>query len=193
MSNLGEIEFAISALQSGGVARSEISILHCTTEYPAPLDEVNLLAMKVIGSAFGLDYGYSDHTLGIEVSTAAVALGASVIEKHITMDKSLPGPDHRASLEPDELKELVRAVRNVEMALGDGVKRLTKSEIQNQPLGRKSIVAIAKIKTGEIFSDSNIGVKRPGIGMSPIYWDQLIGKKSNKDYGLDEMILFSEL
>jgi N,N'-diacetyllegionaminate synthase len=187
MSNLGEIEFAINVLEKSGLNRANIVVLHCTSEYPAPLDEVNLLAMKTIGSAFGVRYGYSDHTMGIEVSLAAVALGASVIEKHITLDKALPGPDHLASLEPHELMNLVNGIRNIELALGDGVKRVTASELKNRDLGRKSLVAKRHIFADELLTEENVTCKRPGTGLSSGYWDYLIGSKATREFEVDEL------
>lgn len=188
MSSLGEIEAAIGVLEAAGTERPKIAVLHCTTEYPTPMDEVNLRAMNTIGNAFGVAVGYSDHTRGIEVSTAAVAIGATIIEKHFTLDRALPGPDHQASLEPDELKAMVSAIRNIELALGDGIKRLTPSEAQNRPIARRSLVAIRPITAGERFSADNITTKRPGSGISPMQWDQVIGKFARRDFQADELI-----
>jgi N,N'-diacetyllegionaminate synthase len=188
MSTLGEIEAALTALQQSGTPRDRITVLHCTTEYPAPMSEVNLQAMLTIGRAFGVAVGYSDHTTGIEVSIAAVALGATVIEKHFTMDRNLPGPDHKASLEPDELRAMVAAIRNIERALGDGIKRPTESELKNRTAGRKSIVAARDIREGEAFSDEILTTKRPGNGISPMRWDEVIGRKARRGYERDELI-----
>ena len=188
MSTMKEIGDALSILEQTGLRRDKITVLHCTTEYPTPMDEVNLRAMNNIRNTLGVAVGYSDHTVGIEVSIAAVALGASVIEKHFTIDRSLPGPDHKASLEPIELGEMVKAIRNVEVALGSDVKRPTNSEIKNMRIARKSILAGRKIEVGEILSASNLVVKRPGDGVSPMHWDQLIGQIASRNYLPDEMI-----
>jgi len=188
MATLGDIEAAIEALEAAGTSRSRITVLHCTTEYPTPMNEVNLRAMQSIGHAFGVAVGYSDHTPGIEVAVAAVALGASVIEKHFTLDRSLPGPDHKASLEPDELRAMVASIRNIEAALGDGIKRLTPSEARNKPVARKSLVASKAIKVGEVFSSKNITAKRPGTGISPMRWDEVMGRRAHRDYALNELI-----
>ena len=188
MASLGDIEAAIDALEQVGIARTNITVLHCTTEYPAPFSEVNLRAMQCIQSAFGVAAGYSDHTQGIEVAIAAVALGAVVIEKHFTLDRNLPGPDHKASLEPHELKEMVSAIRNIDLSLGDGIKRLTPSEVRNKPVARKSLVTSKPIKTGEVFSTQNITTKRPGTGISPMRWDEVIGRSASRDYAEDELI-----
>lgn len=188
MATLSDIEAAIDVLEKAGTSRSLITALHCTTEYPAPMAEVNLRAMQSIQSAFSISVGYSDHTAGIEVAIAAVALGATVIEKHFTLDRNLPGPDHKASLEPDELKAMVSSIRNIEMALGDGIKRLTASEARNILVARKSLVASKAIKAGEKFSPDNITTKRPGTGISPMNWDAVIGRKSIRNFAVDEMI-----
>ena len=188
MSTMDEIGDALSILEQAGLGRAQITVLHCTTEYPTPMDEVNLRAMNNIRNTLGVAVGYSDHTVGIEVSIAAVALGASVIEKHFTIDRSLPGPDHKASLEPIELGEMVKAIRNVEVALGSDVKRPTNSEIKNMRIARKSILAGRKIEVGEILSASNLVVKRPGDGISPMHWDHLIGQIACREYLPDEMI-----
>lgn len=188
MAILGEIEAAIEAVESAGAPRSHITVLHCTTEYPAPMDEVNLRAMTTLKNAFGVKVGYSDHTIGIEVSIAAVALGATIIEKHFTLDRNLPGPDHKASLEPSELRSLVSGIRNIELALGDGVKRRTRSEHRNLPIARKSIVARRSIGVGEVFSSDNLTVKRPGSGISPMRWDEILGRRAMRDFVADEMI-----
>lgn len=188
MSTLGEIEAAIEAIEVGGTQRDKITVLHCTTEYPAPMPDVNLRAMVSIKGAFGVGVGYSDHTVGIEIPIAAVALGASVIEKHFTLDRTLPGPDHQASLEPNELKAMINAIRNVEVAFGDGVKRPSASELKNKLIARKSIVAIRSIRAGEHFSEDNIGTKRPGTGISPMSWDEVIGLPAVRDFSVDELI-----
>lgn len=188
MATMGEIEAAIDVLEQAGTPRANITVLHCTTEYPTPMVEVNLRAMQSIHTAFGVTVGYSDHTSGIEVAIAAVALGASVIEKHFTLDRSLPGPDHKASLEPEELKAMVVAIRNIEIALGDGIKRLTPSEARNKPVARKSLVASQAIKAGEVFSAENIIAKRPGIGISPMRWEEIIGRVAPHDFLADELI-----
>jgi N,N'-diacetyllegionaminate synthase len=188
MATMGEIEAAIDVLEQAGTTRSLITVLHCTTEYPTPMAEVNLRAMQSIHAAFGVAVGYSDHTVGIEVSIAAATLGATVIEKHFTLDRSLPGPDHKASLEPWELKAMVEAIRNIEIALGDGIKRLTPSESRNKPVARKSLVASKAIKTGEVLSAENITTKRPGTGISPMNWDDVMGRKVSRDFVVDDLI-----
>lgn len=188
MAGLGEIEAALIALEQAGTPRSRITVLHCTTEYPAPIAEVNLNAMLTIQRAFGVAVGYSDHTPGIEVAIAAVALGATVIEKHFTLDRNLPGPDHKASLEPAELKSMVAAIRNVEQALGAGIKCASPSEIKNRSISRKSIVAARAIEQGEMFSNENLTAKRPGTGITPMRWDELIGKRAPRRYRRDELI-----
>jgi N,N'-diacetyllegionaminate synthase len=188
MATIGEVEAAVAVLESAGTPRDRIVVLHCTTEYPTPMDEVNLTAMQTMGRALGVRYGYSDHTRGIEVAVAAVALGACVIEKHFTLDRTLPGPDHAASLEPAELASLVRAVRNVETALGDGVKRPGPGESRNRAVARKSIVAARSIVRGELLSMKNLAVKRPGTGISPMRIDELLGRPALRDYTADELI-----
>lgn len=188
MATLGEIEAAIEAIENAGTPRGKITVLHCTTEYPTPMDEVNLKAMVNMGKAFGVSVGYSDHTPGIEVPIAAVALGATVIEKHFTLDRSLPGPDHRASLEPDELKSMVSGIRNIEKAMGDGVKRPGPSELKNKPIARKSLVAACPIQAGERFTEANLMAKRPGMGISPMRWDEVIGRQALRDFAPDELI-----
>ncbi len=188
MANLGEIEASLEVIEVAGTPRERVTILHCTTEYPAPMAEVNLRAMAAIGTAFGVAVGYSDHTPGIEIPIAAVALGATVIEKHFTLDRDLPGPDHRASLEPDELRAMVEAIRNVEQALGDGVKRCTPTELRNRPVARKSIVASLPIRAGEPFTPDNVTTKRPGTGVSPMRWDEVIGRPAPRDFAPDELI-----
>lgn len=188
MATLGEIEAAIEVLEASGTPRARITVLHCNTEYPTPMADVNLRAMNAIGTAFGVPVGYSDHTNGIEVALAAVALGARVIEKHFTLDRNLPGPDHRASLEPDELAAMVRAIRNIEAALGSAVKRPTASETGNRAVARKSIVAAVDIAAGEVFGPHNLAVKRPGTGISPMRWDDVVGRVARRAYRADEMI-----
>jgi N,N'-diacetyllegionaminate synthase len=188
MSTLGDIEAAIDVLEQAGTPRSLITVLHCTTEYPTPMAEVNLRAMQSIQAAFDIAVGYSDHTAGIEVSIAAATLGATVIEKHFTLDRNLPGPDHKASLEPDELKAMVSAIRNIEIALGDGIKRLSPSETRNKSVARKSLVARKAIKVGEVLSAENITTKRPGTGISPMSWDAVMGCKAVRDFVVDELI-----
>ena len=188
MATLGEIEAAVDALEQAGTPRGRMTVLHCTTEYPTPMSEVNLRAMQTIRRAFGVEVGYSDHTPGIEVAIAAVAMGAGVIEKHFTMDRNLPGPDHQASLEPAELGAMIAAIRNIETALGDGIKRLTDSEARNQPVMRKSLVACRTIKAGEVFSPMNITTKRPGTGISPMRWDEVMGCTASREFAEDELI-----
>lgn len=186
MSTLGDIESALEILRKNGT--TDITVLHCNTEYPTPMKDVNLLAMNTIKHAFKVDVGYSDHTLGIEIPIAAVALGATVIEKHFTLDKTMEGPDHKASLEPDELKEMVRCIRNIEDALGDGIKKLTESEAKNISIARKSIVARKNIKKGELLTQDNLEIKRPGDGVSPMRWDEIIGSIAKIDFEEDELI-----
>lgn len=188
MSTLGDIEAAIDVLEKSGTPRFKITVLHCTTEYPTPMSEVNLRAMQGIHKAFGTAVGYSDHTQGIEVAIAAAAMGASVIEKHFTLDRLLPGPDHQASLEPTELIAMVTAIRNIEVALGDGIKRLTPSEVKNKPVVRKSLIASRNIKAGELFTVENITTKRPGTGISPMRWDEVLGSIAPRDFLMDELI-----
>jgi N,N'-diacetyllegionaminate synthase len=188
MSTMKEIEDALSIFEQTGLRRAQITVLHCTTEYPTPMNEVNLRAMNSIRNTLGVAVGYSDHTVGIEVSIAAVALGASVIEKHFTLDRTLPGPDHKASLEPNELIAMVKAIRNVEVALGSDVKEPTIGEIKNMRIARKSILASRKIEAGEILSALNLVVKRPGDGISPMHWDHLIGQIACREYLPDEKI-----
>lgn len=188
MATLDEIKAAIDVLELAGTPRSRITVLHCTTEYPTPMNEVNLRAIRGIQEALGVAVGYSDHTAGIEVAIAAAALGAAVIEKHFTLDRELPGPDHKASLEPGELKSMVTAIRNIEIALGDGVKRLTPSEAKNRPVVRKSLVASRGIRRGEAFTAQNIAAKRPGTGISPMRWDEVIDHPAPRDFSQDELI-----
>ncbi|MFK8302631.1 N-acetylneuraminate synthase [Capnocytophaga stomatis] len=189
MADIQEIKNAVNVLTESGIAKNKITVLHCNTEYPTPMEDVNLKAMLHIQNELGIKVGYSDHTLGIEVPVAAVALGATVIEKHFTLDKNLPGPDHKASLEPNELKAMVEAIRNIEKAIeGSGVKKPSLSEIKNKPIARKSIVAIKNIKKGEVFTEENISVKRPGTGVSPMLWDSVLGHKAVRDFQEDELI-----
>lgn len=188
MATLGDIEVALHALERAGTPPSRVTLLHCSTEYPAAMRDVNLRAMLSIREAFGVAVGYSDHTSGIEVAVAAVALGASVIEKHFTLDRELPGPDHKASLEPDELKSMVAAIRNIELALGDGVKRPSMVEEQNKLVARKSLVARGAIRAGEVFGEHNLSVKRPGTGLSPMRWDEVVGRTASRDFQNDELI-----
>ena len=182
MSNLDEIDAAINAINSAGAPLDSITVLHCTTAYPAPMEDINLLAMNTISQKFGVKVGYSDHSEGIEVSIAAVALGAVVIEKHFTSDRNLPGPDHKASLEPTELRNMIKAIRNIESARGDGVKKLTGSEISNLSIARKRIVAGLDIPKGGIFTEENLTTKRAIGGISPMNWDEVIGKIARRDY-----------
>jgi len=188
MSSLEEVRDALNVLIESGAEKEQITILHCNTEYPTPMEDVNLNAMLTISDDLGVKIGYSDHTLGIEVPIAAVALGAVVIEKHFTLDRTLPGPDHAASLEPNELKEMVTTIRNIEKAMGDGIKKPSPSETKNISVARKSIVAKMPIKKGELFTEENLTVKRPGIGISPMEWDAVIGKAASSDYEMDDLI-----
>lgn len=189
MSNLGDIEAALDVLEQAGTPRSQIVVLHCNTEYPAPMNEVNLKAMQSIAQAFGVQVGFSDHTEGTEIAIAAVALGACVIEKHLTLDCSLSGPDHRASIEPKDLANMIRSIRNIELAMGDGVKQPTLSEKRNKPIARKSLVACKVIRAGEKFTSDNITAKRPGSGISPMSWDDVIGRQAVRDFQPDELIV----
>jgi len=189
MCTMDEISDALRVFTKKGIKKENIIILHCNTEYPTPMEDVNLKAMLSIAREFKTPIGYSDHTLGIEVPIAAVALGATVIEKHFTLDRSLKGPDHKASLEPNELKAMVKAIRNIEKALsGSGVKKPSLSELKNMAIARKSIVASKTIKKGEVFTDKNITTKRPGTGISPMRWNDVIGVIANKDYCEDQII-----
>lgn len=188
MADIGEIEDALDILINAGTLKENITVLHANTMYPTPMEDVNLKAMVTIGNTFDIKYGYSDHTLGIEVDIAAVAMGASCIEKHFTLDKNMEGPDHKASLEPDELTAMVKSIRNIEVALGSGIKKPSKSEQPNMKIARKSIVANCNIKKGEPFTSQNITVKRPGDGISAMMWDEMIGKVSEKNYNKDELI-----
>jgi len=189
MSDLDEIQDALMVFITSGISPEDITILHCNTEYPTPMQDVNLKAMQTIKSAFpGIHVGYSDHTEGIEVSIAAVAMGAIIIEKHFTLDKNMEGPDHKASLEPDELTAMVKAIRNIEIALGTGIKKPSPSELKNKPIARKSIVAARNIRKGESFTEEILTVKRPGDGISPMRWDEVIGQRASKVYKQDELI-----
>ena len=188
MSNLKEVGDALEILTQSGTSIENITVLHANTMYPTPMEDVNLNAMKTIGDFFKVKFGYSDHTLGIEVDIAAASMGASIIEKHFTLDKLMDGPDHKASLEPDELQAMVTAIRNIEKALGDGIKQPTISEKPNINVARKSIVASRLIKKGEIFTEDNLAVKRPGKGVNPMQWDVFLGSIATKDYQLDELI-----
>ena len=188
MSTISEVKNALDTLINSGTKKSNITLLHTNTEYPTPMEDVNLRAMVKMGKELDINYGYSDHTLGIEVDIAAVAMGAKCIEKHFTLDRNMNGPDHKASLEPNQLKEMVLAIRNIEKALGTSIKQPSKSEISNINLVRKSIFAKIQIKKGELFTDKNLIVKRPGYGISPIMWDEIIGTKSKKDYKKDDNI-----
>ena len=189
MATLGEIEAALEAVETAGTPRTHITMLHCNTEYPTPMQDVNLRAMCSIHDAFGVAVGYSDHTSGIEVPIAAVALGATVIEKHLTLDRNLSGPDHKASLEPDEFAAMVRAIRNIEQAMGDGIKRPSPSEAKNKPIARKSLVAAKQIRAGEQFTDENVTVKRPGTGISPMRWDEVMLLRARFDFSVDDPIV----
>ena len=188
MSRIGEVENALNILIDGGMKREDIILLHCNTEYPTPYEDVNLKAMLTLRDTFGVRVGYSDPTKGIEVPIAAVAMGAEVIEKHFTLDHNLPGPDHVASLEPDELKSMVSAIHNIEKAIGSGLKVVSNSEEKNIKIARKSIIAARDIKAGEVFTEDNLTVKRPGDGVSPMLWDSVIGTKAIRDFVYDEPI-----
>jgi len=188
MATMSEVGNAMTVLENAGLPRSEITLLHCTTEYPTPMEDVNLRAMTALRDAFGVAVGYSDHTRGIEVPVAAVALGATVIEKHFTLDRDQVGPDHRASLEPDELRAMITAIRNIEVALGDGNKSPKAGELENARVARKSLVAARDIRAGEPFSAENLAVKRPGTGVSPMRWDDAMGRIARRNYAADELI-----
>ncbi|MDY0328079.1 MAG: N-acetylneuraminate synthase [Arcobacteraceae bacterium] len=188
MSDMGEIEDALDILTQSGTKKENIIVLHANTEYPTPMEDVNLKAMVTIGKTFDIPYGYSDHTLGIEVDIAAVAMGACCIEKHFTLDKTMEGPDHKASLEPDELKAMVKAIRNLELAFGTGIKKPSNSESKNKEIARKSIVAKIDIKKGDILTEENLTIKRPGNGINPMRWDEIVGTIATKDYNEDELI-----
>jgi N,N'-diacetyllegionaminate synthase len=188
MSSLADIDNAISVLLKFGASRKDLTLLHCTTEYPAPIDEVNLTVINTLRTAFGVEVGYSDHTMGIAIPISAVALGASVIEKHFTLDRSMDGPDHKASLEPNELALMIDSIRLVERALGDGIKKVTPSEFKNINIARKSLVAADIIRKGEPFTSKNIAVKRPGLGISPMRYEEIIGRLAFKDFNKDDLI-----
>lgn len=188
MANLQEVKDAFNILISSGTNKKNITILHANTEYPTPMEDVNLKAMITIENELGTDIGYSDHTLGIEVPIAAAAMGAKVIEKHFTLDRKMEGPDHKASLEPNELNAMVKAIRNIEKALGDGIKIPSKSESKNIKVARKSIVANCEIKKGDLLNEDNLAIKRPGTGVSPMKWDEVIGSTAKKDYLKDQCI-----
>lgn len=188
MADIGEIEDALDILIEAGSEKDNIVVLHANTMYPTPMEDVNLKAMLTIGNTFDIVYGYSDHTLGIEVDVAAVAMGATVIEKHFTLDKTMEGPDHKASLEPNELIAMVKSIRNIELALGSSVKKPSVSEQPNMAIARKSIVTKKAIKIGERFTEGNLTIKRPGTGISPMHWDSIIGTSAQKNYNEDELL-----
>jgi len=189
MCDMDDVRAAVEALYNNGLSRENLILLHCNTEYPTPFEDVNLKAMDALRNEFGVEVGYSDHTKGIEVPIAAVALGATVIEKHFTLDRNMEGPDHKASLEPDELKAMVNAIRNIEKAVGgDGTKHISDSERKNIAIARKSIVAACNIKTGAVFTEDNITVKRPGNGVSPMRWEEVLGQVAKRDFAEDELI-----
>lgn len=188
MSDLGDIEAALDVLTSNGLRNDDITLLHCNTEYPTPYEDVNLKAMQTMHEAFGLKVGYSDHTKGIEVPIAAVAMGACVIEKHFTLDRNLPGPDHKASLEPDEFKRMVDSIRNIEKAIGSAIKKVSPSEQKNMVVARKSLIAAVDIRKGEVFTEQNVTVKRPGNGISPMRWGEVMGRQAPRDFKEDELI-----
>ena len=189
MCEMQDVRNAVEALYENGLSKENLILLHCNTEYPTPYEDVNLKAMEALRKEFEVEVGYSDHTQGIEVPIAAVALGASVIEKHFTLDRTLPGPDHKASLEPNELKVMVRAIRNIEKAIGgDGIKHVSGSERKNIAVARKSIVAACDIKMGEVFTEQNLTVKRPGSGISPMRWEEVLGQSAKKDFYEDDLI-----
>lgn len=189
MCDMEDVRVAVNALYKNGLSKENLILLHCNTEYPTPFEDVNLKAMDALRKEFGVEVGYSDHTKGIEVPIAAVALGATVIEKHFTLDRNMEGPDHKASLEPDELKAMVSAIRNIEKTLsGDGTKHVSDSERKNIAIARKSIMAACNIKKGEVFTEDNLTVKRPGNGISPMRWDEVLGTKAFRDFAEDELI-----
>ena len=185
---MNEVKTALEVLEVAGTPRSKVTVLHCTSAYPTPMSDVNLLAMKQIKETLCVEVGYSDHTLGIEVAVAAVALGATIIEKHFTLDRNQTGPDHKASLEPKNLRSMVVKIRNIEKALGNGIKRPMPSEVENIEIVRRSIVAKSKINQGEIFTEHNLTAKRPATGISPMHWDRIIGSRARRDYSMDEII-----
>lgn len=188
MCDMSELRDAVEAITAAGFPKNRLTILHCNTEYPTPFEDVNLKAMLSIADEFKVPVGYSDHTTGIEVPVAAVALGATIIEKHFTLDRNMEGPDHKASLEPEELMAMVSSIRNIEKALGSGVKKASPSELKNKSIARKSIVAAKNIKAGETFTEQNLTVKRPGTGISPMQWDKVIGQKARRSFDSDELI-----
>lgn len=188
MSNMNEVKNAVDILIKSGTKKNNITVLHANTEYPTPIKDVNLRAMVTVGNELNIKFGYSDHTLGIEVDIAAVAMGASCIEKHFTLDCNMEGPDHKASLEPNQLKEMVKVIRNIELAMGNGIKKPSKSELPNIHIARKSIVAKIKINKGETLTKKNLAVKRPAGGINPMKWDKVVGTKAKKDYNEDEFI-----
>ena len=189
MCDMTDVRAAVDALYKNGLSKENLILLHCNTEYPTPFEDVNLKAMDALRNEFGVEIGYSDHTKGIEVPIAAVALGATVIEKHFTLDRNMEGPDHKASLEPDELEAMVSAIRNIEKAVGgDGTKHVSESEKKNIAIARKSIVAACEIKAGDVFTEQNLTVKRPGSGISPMRWEEVLGQKAKKDFNEDELI-----
>jgi N,N'-diacetyllegionaminate synthase len=188
MATMAEIGAALQALERAGTPRSKITVLQCNTEYPTPMADANLRAMATIAQSFGVAVGYSDHTLGIEAAIAAAALGATVIEKHFTLDRKLPGPDQQASLEPAELLAMTAAIRNIGLALGNGVKQPSASETKNIPIARRSLVAARAIRAGEAFSEANLAAKRPGTGLSPMAWDDVLGRRATRDFAPDEQI-----
>lgn len=189
MCDMADVQAAVNALYKNGLSKDNLILLHCNTEYPTPFEDVNLKAMDALRKEFGVEVGYSDHTKGIEVPIAAVALGATVIEKHFTLDRNMEGPDHKASLEPDELKAMVSAIRNIEQAVGgDGTKHVSESERKNIAIARKSIVAACDIKAGNVFTEQNLTVKRPGSGISPMRWEEVLGMKAKRDFSEDELI-----
>jgi N,N'-diacetyllegionaminate synthase len=188
MADIDEIRAALRVLEDAGTPRDRITVLHCTTEYPARMVDVNLRAMVAMREILGVKTGYSDHTVGIEVAVAAAALGATAIEKHFTLDRNLPGPDHKASLEPDELGAMVKAIRNIDAALGDGVKTPSARELENRVIARRSLVASRQIRAGEVFGSDNLLVKRPATGISPMRWDEVVGRRAPRDFAPDELI-----
>lgn len=188
MSDMNEVKQAVKILSGSGTSREKVTVLHCNTEYPSPYEDANILAMATLKKALNLKTGYSDHTPGIEVPVAAAALGASVIEKHFTLDRKMKGPDHKASLEPDELAAMVKAIRRIEKAMGTGIKKPSASESKNRRIARKSIVAAAAIRKGEVFTEKNITAKRPAYGISPMKWKAVLGKKAKKDFRKDDFI-----
>ena len=189
MCDMEDVRDAVEALYKNGLSKENLILLHCNTEYPTPFEDVNLKAMDALRNEFGVEVGYSDHTKGIEVPIAAVALGATVIEKHFTLDRNMEGPDHKASLEPDELKAMVSAIRNIEKAVGgDGTKHVSESEKKNIAIARKSIVAACDIEAGEVFTEQNLTVKRPGSGISPMRWEEVLGQKAKRGFNEDELI-----